>query len=152
MFGLHFLQFCKWIHLDLVEFLFIWFIQILLDSSSVLYDCYSFQEESKFAWNFWPYLMFLQLVAMKSISDIFTRSNLFVTFCTLQELTGIFHVKLGGTSLKSRHLYRNLSQLVICANSWFSHSLSIDVMYRVHTNRVLDVWRKGIYPYRIKLK
>ena len=152
IFGFHYLQLHNFTHLDLVEFLFLWFIQILLDSSSVLYDCYSFQENSKFAWYSWPYLIFLPLVAMTSTSDQFTRSNLFVNFCTLQELTGIFHVKLGGTSLKSRHLYGNLRWSVVCANSCFNHSLSIDIMYRVHTNRILVVWRESICPYRIKLK
>ena len=50
------------------------------------------------------------------------RSHLLVTFRTLLEWTGIFIVKPGGTSLRYRHLHRNVRWFIIHANFWFSFS------------------------------
>ena len=47
---------------------------------------------------------------------------LFVTCCTLLELTGSFNVRPGGTSLGSQHLYRNVRWFIIYAKFWFSLS------------------------------
>ena len=131
----HLFQLRNLARLDHVEFLFMWFIEILLDSGSVFYDCYSFQERvslhkiSVRSWYFFQRFLWI-------VSRTNSCSNLFVTFRALLELTGIFNVKPGGTSLRSRHLYRNVRWFVIRANFWFSvsnrfHSCIVSCSYRL---------------------
>ena len=119
-----------------MEFLFVRFIQILLDSGSVISHRYSFQERSEFARDF-KRLLWIR-------SRINSSFNLFVTFCALLEWTGIFIVEPGGTSLRFRHLHRNARWFVIRANFWFSfsncfHSYIVSGSYRLDIS-CLNFW------------
>ena len=78
------------------------------------------------------------------LSRINSCSNLLVTFHTPLKWTGIFIVKPGGTSVRSRHLHRNVRWFVILANFWFSfsncsHSYIVSGPYRLDFS-CLNFW------------
>ena len=91
-------------------------IQVLLSIIDIFSsNGVSLLEISNRSWCFFQRLLWIW-------SRINSCSNLFVTFCTLLEWTGIFIVKPGGTSLRSQHLHRNVRWFVILANFWVSFS------------------------------